>query len=297
MDTPARFKQEPDVDFVTHAQTVFHSPPMALRSCASSGQSSQIVEILAYHDLKNCNPDYGSWYRILVNNEIRYVEVRGGTYDIPFPQLPQLDLDKDWKVTRVWRDDQSGELATELSAEPLQGINLKWHQNMIDFTDIQVDRSLAAFTFEVHAAAPMASLPPPPTKMIAKMDLYQFKIDDFEKETGVYRMLEGTGLAPRFLGHIHDRGRIIGFLLEKVDNYPPSRPYAGFKELRDVFIALHRFHKLGLLHNDLGSGNMIFTKEGPVKLIDFEFSKFGASRREKESETMELRQLFGIEER
>jgi hypothetical protein len=36
-----------------------------------------------------------------------------------------------------------------------------------------------------------------------------------EQETRAYQMLEGSELAPRFLGRVHESGCIIGFLREK----------------------------------------------------------------------------------
>ncbi|KAF8248813.1 hypothetical protein K440DRAFT_623853 [Wilcoxina mikolae CBS 423.85] len=36
-------------------------------------------------------------------------------------------------------------------------------------------------------------------------------------ETQMYKIIDGLGLAPAFLGHITENGRIMGFLLEKVE--------------------------------------------------------------------------------
>lgn len=34
-------------------------------------------------------------------------------------------------------------------------------------------------------------------------------------------MLKGTGLAPRFFAHVHEDGRVIGFILERIEGVLP----------------------------------------------------------------------------
>lgn len=53
--------------------------------------------------------------------------------------------------------------------------------------------------------------------MIAKFARFEWEIPRLSQETRACRMLESTGLAPRFLGHINEHGRVIGFVLEKLE--------------------------------------------------------------------------------
>lgn len=51
---------------------------------------------------------------------------------------------------------------------------------------------------------------------IAKYARFGWEIGYYQAETEAYSWLEGHGIRPRFLGHLKEEDRIIGFLLEKV---------------------------------------------------------------------------------
>jgi RIO-like serine/threonine protein kinase len=99
-------------------------------------------------------------------------------------------------------------------------------------------------------------------------------------------LLEGSGLVPRFLAHVHENGRIVGFLLEKIE-----RRSASLQDLSVCEAALGKLHELGLVHGDVNRYNFLVTEEG-VKLLDFERLQENASpelmRRELESLRAEL---------
>ena len=93
-----------------------------------------------------------------------------------------------------------------------------------------------------------------------------------------------TDLAPRFLGHLHENGRVIGFILEKLDD----QKAASLDNLKDCEVALARFHKSGLLHGDVNRHNFLVGKDGKVTLIDFEHFQEDADAdlREKEMQSL-----------
>lgn len=99
-------------------------------------------------------------------------------------------------------------------------------------------------------------------------------------------MLEGSGLTPRFLGHVHENGRIMGFLLEKIEGRPDSP-----QDLSVCETALGKLHGLGLVHGDVNRYNFLITEKG-AKLLDFERLLENASpesmRRELENLRVEL---------
>jgi tRNA A-37 threonylcarbamoyl transferase component Bud32 len=95
---------------------------------------------------------------------------------------------------------------------------------------------------------------------------FEWEIPRIERETQVYHLLQETGIAPRFLGHVHEGGRVIGFLLEKLDGHP-----AGIEHLSSCEHVLGRLHRLGLLHGDINRHNFIVgSDEGWTKMVDFE---------------------------
>ncbi|CAG8368382.1 unnamed protein product [Penicillium salamii] len=130
-----------------------------------------------------------------------------------------------------------------------------------------------------------------PATIIAKIARFEWEIPRVERETRAYQLLEGSGLSPRFLGHIHENGRIIGFLLEKIEGRA-----ASIQDLRTCETALEKLHELGFLHGDANRYNFLVTGEG-VKLLDFEHLQENASpesmRKESESVRMELMENSG----
>lgn len=75
-------------------------------------------------------------------------------------------------------------------------------------------------------------------------------------------MLEGSGLAPRFLAHVHENRRIIGFALKEVEGRPASLQYLSGCET-----ALRTLHELGLAYGDGDRYSFLVTKAG-AKLLD-----------------------------
>ncbi len=92
-----------------------------------------------------------------------------------------------------------------------------------------------------------------------------------EQETRACQSLGGRGLAPRFLAHVHENGRIIGFLLVKLEGSS-----ASLQDLSVCEAALGKLHGLRLLHGNANRYNFLFMDEG-VKLIDFERLQENAS--------------------
>ena len=108
--------------------------------------------------------------------------------------------------------------------------------------------------------------------MVAKIARFEWEIPGIIHETRAYMLLEGTGLAPRFLGHIQEHGRVIGFLLEKVDRMRR----AGLSDLARCRDALRAFHQItAMQHGDVNRHNFLVSdgERGKVVLIDFERSR------------------------
>jgi predicted Ser/Thr protein kinase len=119
--------------------------------------------------------------------------------------------------------------------------------------------------------------------MIAKIARFDWEIPYVQRETEIYSLLQGTGIAPRFLGHIHEQGRIIGILLEKV-----MGRHAGIEDLQICCTALKRLHALGISHGDCNRYNFIIGVDDKVTLVDFEKSIVGANKDIMESEIAKL---------
>ncbi|KAF4333636.1 alpha-galactosidase a [Fusarium beomiforme] len=201
----------------------------------------------------------------------------------PIQSLPCLPYNEEWTVAHISRDETSGELKTSVSNRPLAGVSCQWHHIRVDCLELNKSKQLTAMAFE---AVPNSILPIPllsSATIIAKIARFEWELPRIEQETRAYQLLEGSGLAPRFLGHIHENGRIIGFLLEKIEG-----PSASFQDLRICETALGKLHELGLIHGDVNRYNFLVSEEA-VKLLDFERLQENTSPKLKSEELEHLR--------
>ncbi|KAI2973533.1 hypothetical protein CBS147323_2054 [Aspergillus niger] len=124
-------------------------------------------------------------------------------------------------------------------------------------------------TIEPDIPAEPISSPPlnEDTTVIAKVARFEWEIPRLSQETSIYKQLQDTGLAPRFFGHVHEHGRVIGFILERLKGRE-----AGIKDLPLCQSVLKRLHDIGILHGDVNRYNFIVRGDA-VRLIDFERSQ------------------------
>ncbi|KAF1359209.1 alpha-galactosidase A [Lizonia empirigonia] len=238
-----------------------------------------------------------SEYRIRIGHKVKYLKIAAATFDrdtLSFP-LASLPLppysDDNWNVAHISRDIGSGELRTLLSQQQLAGVQNVWHSTQVDILDLERAERLTAATFEAVVCKKTDSntkraitLPLRP-KLIAKIARFEWEIPRVERETRAYQLLQqkDPALAPRFLGHIREGDRVIGLLLEKLED----RRTAAIHDLHGCEMVLERFHNLGLLHGDVNRHNFLVDNDG-VKLIDFEHSQEHATEI---SRTLEMQNL------
>ncbi|KAL8281850.1 hypothetical protein RB600_005347 [Gaeumannomyces tritici] len=253
-----------------------------------------------------------SHFRIRSGHKVKYVTTLPRTLsvdtldDMPLnfeAILPLLDYGGDgWTHASVFRDAETGELAASLSSPAMAGVESVWHPEMIDMMDldkiktwsmlVQLCRyhpsSSSSSSSSSHVDQDEAAAVAGPTTRVAvaKMARFEWEVAYIEGETRGYKLLEGTGLAPRFLGHVHEGGRVMGVLLELLEG---GRP-AGVEDLAACSEALGRLHAMGILHGDTNRHNFLVFPGGggdgrkKVVILDFEKHKEGASRDELDAE-------------
>lgn len=215
---------------------------------------------------------YESEYRLQIGTQVKYLVVNPGTYDrdtlsFPLAELPPLQYDADWTVAHISRSPH-GALCTSLSTRKLASIKSLWHPTTIDYFDLEKTTQLTAAAYEAMPSPALAStLGTSP--IIAKIARFEWEIPRLEHETRIYHLLSGSGLTPRFLGHIREGDRVIGFVLEKV----PGRA-AGVEDLAACREVLGRLHGRGVVHGDVNRYNFL-VGEGGVRIIDFERAEVG----------------------
>lgn len=140
---------------------------------------------------------------------------------------------------------------TEWRARTLKGVQNCWHPRRIDLRDL---RPIKYFNPNVCQVVYQTEL------AIAKIARFDFEVPFIEQETFAYRIIEGKGIGPRFLGHLMEHERVIGILLE----YVPARPGtpADFDVCLDV---LRKLHDLKIVLKDINKHN--FLVDGARALI------------------------------
>lgn len=228
--------------------------------------ASNSLEILSMETSSRDN----SYYRIRAGDKVKYVNVAPGILDangllMPLRSLPPLPYsDNKWNVASVSRSGEDNTFETVLESRPLRGVEQTWHPRMVDCLSLErVGRLMMNATSECV----LKDQPEPRPIVIAKIARFEWEIPHIERETHTYRRLHQTDLAPQFLGHIHEEGRVIGFLLEKIDG-----SFTSIEHLSQCEEVLSRPHRTGLLHGGVNRNNFVIG-DGWVKLIDFDNSQ------------------------
>lgn len=79
---------------------------------------------------------------------------------------------------------------------------------------------------------------------------------------------EEPPMAPRFLGYLTENGRIMGFLLEKIDGEPGC-----IDDLASCEALVRRLHsQVGLIHGGSNRYNFVVSGTG-TRLVDFEHAE------------------------
>lgn len=243
-----------------------------------------------------------SEYRLLVGKQVKYLKIVPGTLEqdvlsFPIASLPPLLFsDLSWTVAHISRHPVTGKLNTLFSHQNLAAVENVWHTTRIDVLDLDKTVQLTAAAYEAVLAtsailSSASTFPhsPPLAKVtvIAKIARFEWEIPRIERETRAYQILQQEhqtpNLAPRFLGHLHENGRVMGFILEKLDDQEP----ASLENLKECEMALARFHKIGL-HGDVNRHNFLVGKDGKVTLVDFEHFQEDATADLKEKEMRSL---------
>ncbi|PYH80970.1 alpha-galactosidase A precursor [Aspergillus uvarum CBS 121591] len=216
-----------------------------------------------------CDKKTESYFRLLVDDkQIKYLTVEPGTYknaEMCFPPtlytvLPRFPAGN-WNDGVVAKDEDGRPYFTSINLTEFPGVENTWHETFIDYMDVKLDERLHGETHE-------AKCPQFDETVIAKYKPWHFYMHFMENETTVYQLLDGRGIGPRFLGHLTEYGRVIGFLIERI----PDARHAGPEDIDLCRETLSRLHALGLHHGDTNRHNFLISN-GKAILIDFEFTK------------------------
>ncbi|KAF5127400.1 hypothetical protein E5D57_008330 [Metarhizium anisopliae] len=232
------------------------------------------------------DPDDESEFRLLVNNSlVKYITIDAGIFsqdDMCFepslvsllPPLPPGD----WNQGRISRNPETGSPHfSAISDTDLPGITKIWHPTQIDHLEFHMGQKLRSNVYE--ATCPRFRSP-----VVTKFARFQWEVPLLEAETAAYQWIEGYQIGPDFLGHLTEQGRVIGFVMARVDDCRHATP----EDYTLCYRALSKLHQLGIKHGDTNKHNFLI-HQGKATLIDFDNASRGASAQELETELGGLR--------
>ena len=166
-------------------------------------------------------------------------------------KIPKLPEDG-WTSIDFFQSED-GVVQLRPSYKPLPSVNCLWHENLVDYLGLKPIRKLSARVREVSYLNQRA---------IAKIARFPWEINQVSKETLAYCMIfdkqEEEGLeaiAPKFLGHLHENGRVMGMLLQKLEGR-----HAEPEDLAACTEVVRKLHAMGIEHGDVNKHNFMIGK-------------------------------------
>ena len=232
------------------------------------------IEVLS----QEIGDDVGN-YHIRAGNRIHRLTINCDVYDedtmcrpyLLIPRLPDFP-DAAWTKMHLFREvsgDPSSLISSTISWEVLPAIEPTWHPEYIDVLSLRRTKRYGPNVHEVVFNGRPA---------ISKIACWECEIPRLENETYVYKVItkhvyergheDGSPIAPAFLGHLTENGRVIGMLLEKVEGV-----HASLDNLPVCESVLRRLHSLGIVHGDVNRCNFLVCGGGQVRLVDFEHAQ------------------------
>lgn len=219
-------------------------------------------------------------YRLRAGQKVYYLTITTDVFDedtmarpyLLIPSLPDLP-DHPWTTATISRDADGSPFISNISTDPLPEIQSTWHEQRIDVLSLRRTRRLRSWTHEVQCHDGSTA--------VAKIACFEWDVRRIERETVAYSLLaqhrsrypREAPIAPEFLGHLTENGRVMGLLLQKVEGEP-----ACLGDLPACDALVRRVHGLGMIHGDVNRYNFVIdraTRDRDVRLVDFEhFEEF-----------------------
>lgn len=185
--------------------------------------------------------------------------------------------------------------------EIVRGVNqstfdiIPWHSRTIEYGDLDNVAIIQEGRLEVVQHPDLGTKP-----VLVKRAALPEYINSISRETEFYRLLDGLGVTPTFLGHVQEAGRITGFLAEYVEQQQQHSQGVD-QQSRDsgteaCLSALRRMHARGIAHRDAHGGNCLVRGDGSAALVDFELAQEDSSGVEFERDLWVMRHSRDVEQ-
>ncbi|KAH8774555.1 hypothetical protein F5883DRAFT_387270, partial [Diaporthe sp. PMI_573] len=152
-----------------------------------------------------------------------------------------------------------------------------WHTRTIEYRNLNKVATIQDGRLEIAQHPDLGTKP-----VFVKRAALPEYIESISRETEFYRLLDGLGVTPLFLGHVTEAGVITGFLAEYVEQKHEQQTGEERLRLREsgteaCLSALRRMHWRGVAHRDAHGGNCLVRSDGSAILVDFELAEESSS--------------------
>lgn len=214
--------------------------------------------------------DEESHFRFLYESKwVKYVTIAPALYTVEdmcfapslIPLLPPFPAG-DWNDGYIAQNPETRlPYFARATKTQLPGISNPWHSTHLDHLDL-------VYGEKVRSGVYKATTPSIPFAVVAKFARFAWEIDALENENAAYQWIEGKDIGPKFLGHLVEEGRIIGFVMERIDTARHATP----DDLALCQTKLSHLHRLGIIHGDVNKFNFLIA-DGHVIIVDFECAR------------------------
>ena len=211
-------------------------------------------------------------YRVRFGDRVGYLIISTDVFDedtmcrpnLLIPKLPELPQDG-WTKIKIVRPSVGAPLEIIATNHPLPEIETVWHRDKIDVLSLTQSKCHRSNVHEVLYGGIPA---------ISKIAAFDWQIPRLGRETWAYSILDQhqrpefgePKISPRVLGHLTECGRVMGILLERLDE-----GFASADDLPDCSNALRRLHEIGMVHGDVNRYNFVVNKQSrQVSMVDLE---------------------------
>lgn len=210
-----------------------------------------------------------SEFRILVDGKfIKYLTIDPGLYDVDdmcfepvfvtiLPPLPSGD----WNTAQISRNTLNGQphFVGVVKAQ-LPAVTNLWHPLQMEFLELHMGEKLRSNVYEATCSRFDSTI-------VVKFARFAWEVPHLDNETAAYQWINNHQIGPKFLGHLSEDGRVIGFIMERITDCRHATP----EDLSTCQLALSNLHRLGIKHGDINKHNILI-HNGKATLIDFENS-------------------------
>ncbi|KIW11544.1 hypothetical protein PV08_10845 [Exophiala spinifera] len=238
-------------------------------------------------------------YRMLVDGKsFKYITIDPGVYnpdEMTFdkaiiPQMPPIP-EGDWNRGHITKHPENGgPYFSQHTKVTLPTVSSIWHPRQIDWLELELAEWLRSNvrTAQFKEGARQTVMA---DEVLIKFARFPWEMQYYEDETRAYERIDGQAIGPQFLGHLTEEGRVIGLVIEYIED---SR-HAGPDDVEVCQNALRKLHRLGILHGDVNRHNFLVREADGVKtitIVDFECVSDCTDDRLFEEEIDRLREML-----